>query len=78
MSTNSSEAQRAWFLGPRAENADLMERLIVVALRDHSFWRRNYHPEDGVVIRESDKRSEGYLEATIVLSQEFTDLLARL
>jgi len=78
MSMNSSEAQRAWFLGPRAENAELMERLIVEALRDHSFWRRNYHPEDGVVIRESDKRSEGYLEATSVLSQEFTTLLAKL
>ena len=78
MSTNSSEAQRAWFLGPRAENAELMERLIVEALRDHSFWRRNYHPEDGVVIRESDKRSEGYLEATSVLSQEFSALLAKL
>ena len=75
---NSSEAQRAWFLGPRAENAELMERLIVEALRDHSFWRRNYHPEDGVVIRESDKRSEGYLEATSVLAQEFTTLLAKL
>ena len=46
----SHDALRAWFLGPRAENAELLERLVVESLRDHVFWRRNYHPEDGVVI----------------------------
>jgi hypothetical protein len=54
------EALRAWFLGPRGENAELLERLVVEALRDHVFWRRNYHPEDGFTIRETDKRQEGY------------------
>ncbi len=78
MDSPPSEAQRAWFLGPRAENAGLMERLIVEALRDHVFWRRNFHPEDGVVIRESDKRRDGFVDATSVLAQEFTTLLARL
>ncbi len=78
MPIDPREAQRAWFLGPRAENADLMERLVVEALRDHVFWRRNFHPEDGVVIQESDKRRDGYLDATGVLSQALTTLLARL
>src|SRR5690606_7199168 len=62
MSTISRDALRAWFLGPRAENAELFERLVTEALRDHVFWRRNYHPEDGFTIREHDKRSEGYEE----------------
>lgn len=78
MSNDPQSAQRAWFLGPRAENADLMERLIVESLRDHVFWRRNFHPEDGVVIRESDKRAPGYVDATAVLTQELATLLARL
>lgn len=78
MTTHSHEAQRAWFLGPRAENADLMERLVVEALRDHVFWRRNFHPEDGVTIPESAKRSDGFLGATGVLKQELISLLARL
>lgn len=54
---------RAWFLGSRAENAELLERLLTGALRDHVFWRRNHHPEDGFTIRELDKRREGYDEA---------------
>ena len=72
------EALRAWFLGPRAENADLFERLITEALRDHIFWRRNYHPEDGFTIRETDKRTEGYEEAVATLTQELMGLLAEL
>ncbi|HET7042590.1 MAG TPA: pyridoxal-dependent decarboxylase, partial [Gemmatimonadales bacterium] len=78
MTTRASEAQRAWFLGPRAENAGEMERMVVEALRDHVLWRRNFHPEDGVAIRESDKRADGYLEASGTLRQELSALLARL
>lgn len=78
MTHHATDAQRAWFLGPRAENADLMERLMVEAVRDHAFWRRNYHPEDGVAIREETKRSAGYLAATGTLTQELATLLAQL
>ena len=52
---------------PRAEIAELLERLVVEALRDHVFWRRNYHLEDGFTIRETDKRQEGYEESVTVL-----------
>jgi hypothetical protein len=53
------EALRAWFLGPRAENADLFERLITEALRDHIFWRRNYIRKMGLrsVRRTSARRA---------------------
>jgi glutamate/tyrosine decarboxylase-like PLP-dependent enzyme len=68
----------AWFLGPRAENAALLERLVTEALRDHVFWRRNYHPEDGITIRETEKRSEGYEDAVATLTQELMGLLAEL
>src|SRR5690606_20878099 len=73
-----SAALRAWFLGPRAENAELLERLVTEALRDHVFWRRNYHPEDGFTIREQDKRREGYEDAVSTLTQELMGLLAEL
>jgi len=72
------EALRAWFLGPRAENAELLERLVVEALRDHVFWRRNYHPEDGFTIKEMDKRQEGYEASVAVLTEELLGLLAEL
>lgn len=53
-------AFKAAFLGPVAENAELVERLIVDALRDHVYWRRNFHPEDPPVIGTGAKNEEGY------------------
>lgn len=76
--TEPSDSLRAWFLGPRAENSELFERLITEALRDHVFWRRNYHPEDGFTIREIDKRRDGYESAVATLTQELLGLLAEL
>jgi glutamate/tyrosine decarboxylase-like PLP-dependent enzyme len=76
--SQSRDALKAWFLGPRAENAELLERLVVEALRDHVFWRRNYHPEDGFTIRETDKRQQGYEDAVATLTQELLGLLAEL
>ncbi|MCU0620585.1 MAG: pyridoxal-dependent decarboxylase [Gemmatimonadales bacterium] len=78
MPATPHDALRAWFLGPRAENADLFERLVTEAVRDHVFWRRNYHPEDGAAIRETDKRSPGYEDAVGTLTQELMGLLAEL
>jgi hypothetical protein len=34
------------FLGPYGENDTLLEKLVVEFLRDHVYWRRNFHPED--------------------------------
>ncbi|MDX2208386.1 MAG: pyridoxal-dependent decarboxylase [Gemmatimonadales bacterium] len=73
-----AEALRAWFLGPRGENADLAERLLLEAFRDHVFWRRNHHPEDGFTIRESDRRRPGYDDAVARLTEELQGLLAAL
>ena len=72
------EALRAWFLGPRAENAELFERLILESLRDHVFWRRNHHPEDGFTIHEADRRRAGYDDAIARLTEELQGLLAAL
>ncbi len=41
-----SDLAAAAFLGPYGENDELLERLVVEFLRDHVFWRRNFHPED--------------------------------
>jgi glutamate/tyrosine decarboxylase-like PLP-dependent enzyme len=73
-----TDALRAWFLGPRAENASLFERLVLESLRDHVFWRRNHHPEDGFTIHESDRRQPGYDQAVARLTEELLGLLAAL
>ena len=36
----------ACFLGPYGENDTLLEKLVVEFMRDHVYWRRNFHPED--------------------------------
>ncbi len=68
----------ALFLGPKAENADVLERLLLEAFRDHVFWRRNFHPEDGFQISEQDKRTPAYEASISTLSQELFGLLAEL
>lgn len=66
------------FLGPKGENADLFERLLTEAFRDHVFWRRNFHPEDGFEISELDKRGPSYERSASLLAQELFVLLAEL
>jgi hypothetical protein len=42
------EAVSAWFLGPRAENFDLLKELFCGVLDDHAKVRQMYHEQDGV------------------------------
>ena len=42
----TSPAIHPLFLGPYGENDALLEKLVVEFLRDHVYWRRNFHPED--------------------------------
>ena len=48
----------AWFLGPRAENAELWRELLDRIFQDYVHWRRNYFPEDPIVVSRADRRSE--------------------
>jgi glutamate/tyrosine decarboxylase-like PLP-dependent enzyme len=66
----------AWFLGEKAENADEFERLIVEAIRDQAFWRRNFHPSDPSHITEKIKRSPEYASAIDTLRESYRSLLA--
>jgi glutamate/tyrosine decarboxylase-like PLP-dependent enzyme len=76
---NSSDMQLySWFLGPKAENADIFERLIIEAIKDCVFWRRNFHPEDEVLITERVKSDTLFQESNDLLQQEFLKLLAEL
>src|SRR5262249_1369964 len=71
-----SRAVEAWFLGPKAENAEELERLVVEAVRDQAFWRRNYFPGSPPHITEEIKRSPEYLQAAGLLRDGFRGLLA--
>jgi len=71
-------ALAAAFLGPKAENADFFEKLLLEAFRDHVFWRRNFHPEDGFRVSETDRRQPEYERSLTTLSQELMGLLGEL
>jgi len=73
-----TSATEAWFLGSKAENADVFERLIVEAIRDQAFWRRNFHPDDPTVVTEAVKRRPEYVEALDTLEDSYRSLLAML
>ncbi|MFN6474435.1 MAG: pyridoxal phosphate-dependent decarboxylase family protein [Nostoc sp. SerVER01] len=71
-----TRALESWFLGTKAENADELERLVVEAIRDQAFWRRNFHPGDPTHITEEIKRSPEYLQAMGSLKEGYRSLLA--
>lgn len=68
----------AWFLGPKAENAEVFEDLVQKTVRDQIFWRRSFHPADPPHITEEAKRSPAYTSAIDLLRTEHERLLAHL
>ncbi|MGD8751433.1 MAG: pyridoxal-dependent decarboxylase [Anaerolineales bacterium] len=69
---------KALFLGPKAENADLVEQMLLNVYRDYIFWRRNFHPEDRAVILPEDRRSQSYEEFVSRFQRELFTLLGEL
>ncbi|NEO11997.1 MULTISPECIES: pyridoxal-dependent decarboxylase [unclassified Moorena] len=68
----------AWFIGPRGENVDLFSELILLAVNDHVFWRRNFHPSDPSPITETMKQEPGYVQAVDTIKTELYSMLAEL
>ncbi len=66
------------FLGPYGENDELFERLAIEFLRDHVFWRRNFHPEDPPVIPTSAAQDPQYQAFSARLRRELHALSAAL
>jgi glutamate/tyrosine decarboxylase-like PLP-dependent enzyme len=66
------------FLGPYGENDTLLEKLVVEFLRDHVYWRRNFHPEDPPAIPTRASQSAEYLEFEARLRRELHALSAAL
>lgn len=66
----------AWFAGPKAENGEWFESVLNKIVQDYYAWRRNYFPEDGVVVDSRAKR-EGE-EFRDSFDDRLLELLARL
>lgn len=68
----------ACFLGPYGENDTLLEKLVVEFLRDHVYWRRNFHPDDPPAISTSAARHPDYLAFEARMRRELHHLSAAL
>lgn len=66
------------FVGAYAENAQILEEMIVEFLRDHLYWRRNFHPEDVPPIPTSAQYREDYVAFIGALKREMFRLSADL
>ena len=68
----------ACFLGPYGENDTLLEKLLVEFLRDHVYWRRNFHPEDPPAIATTASQHPDYLAFESRMRRELHQLSAAL
>ena len=50
----------AWFLGPRSENREIFNRLVLSTLNFYEDCRENYYPADPCYITEEVKASPGF------------------
>ncbi len=66
------------FLGPYGENDSLLEKLTVEFLRDHVYWRRNFHPEDPPAIPTDAAQRSDYQAFEARLRRELHVLSAAL
>jgi glutamate/tyrosine decarboxylase-like PLP-dependent enzyme len=77
-STSGAVDAKALFLGPKGENADLVERMLLDVYRDYIYWRRNFHSEDRPSVTPSDKGTRVYEEFTANFQHELFTLLGLL
>lgn len=65
-----------WFAGPKAENGDWFAQTVLRIVQDYHSWRRNYFPEDGVLLDSSDRAPrEAFRDA---FDDRLIELLGRL
>lgn len=68
----------ACFLGPYGENDTLLEKLLLEFLRDHVYWRRNFHPEDPPAIATTAAQHPDYQAFEARMRRELHKLSAAL
>ena len=76
--TPRSRTLDACFLGPYGENDALLEKLVVEFLRDHVYWRRNFHPEDPPAISTAAAQHPDYQAFEARMRRELHQLSAQL
>src|SRR5512141_3060433 len=66
------------FLGTAGENSGAFERALLGLVREHTRWRRGFHPEDPLSITSEDQSQPSFSAAMQRMEQALRDLSARL
>lgn len=61
MESKNKFAIDALFLGPKAENGRFLAQTIEEFIKDHFYWRKDYHPEDDPIITLEQQSSPEFL-----------------
>ncbi|MCC5907003.1 MAG: hypothetical protein JJU13_12385 [Balneolaceae bacterium] len=73
-----TDSLAGWFLGPKAENAELLKKLINQALEMHCNDRKELYPDDPDYVTEHMKKSEEYKQTVKVLEEKAHALFEQL
>lgn len=73
-----TDSLAGWFLGPKAENADLLQELITTALHAHCQDRVDLYPDDPVYVTEAMKQTPEYKQTVDALKDKLGVLLQEL
>lgn len=62
MNAKNQFAIDALFLGPKAENARFLSETLLDFVKDHYYWRKDYHPEDEPIITLQQQHTPEFLD----------------
>ncbi|KAL4229059.1 hypothetical protein ACF0H5_012097 [Mactra antiquata] len=68
----------SWFLGPKAENIDVFNKLAIEAFKGHANFRENYFPTDCAYITADITDTEAYKGEKENLEQELATMVKQL
>src|SRR5947209_7896221 len=73
-----SASLATWFLGPKAENQEWFEKLVLQALRAHAFARKEYQRDDPIYVTQEIKDSKAFKEGSMVVEEALANLVEEL
>ena len=77
LDTKGTNSLAAWFLGPKAENKDFFEKLLLQGLTTNCHDRNTYYSNDPLYISDY-RKDENYTQSLKDIETDFTDLVEAL
>lgn len=65
---------KSWFIGPKGENADILEEYLLKSLRDYIHMRKNFRTCDPLAITSKSKKTEEFEESLEPFEENFENL----